>query len=322
MLADIKRLIDKASQAELYEPPRGHLGASQIGNRCFRAAWYSFRWAYQEAHTGRMLRLFRRGHEEEDRIYRWMRAAGFEVRDYTQMLVWHGGSGSYAAIDWDEEINPTDDLDFVYDSPHHIAVAKAQGIELKQWGFKDHEGHFAGSSDGKIKFPEGFKIKGRDVPTGWGLAECKTSNDKSFKQVVAKGVLSAKPVHYVQMQIYMRYLGLEWALYIAVNKNDDDMYFEIIYAKPELADQYRELAANIITMPSAPPRLTDNPSWFECKFCAFREICHYGDVPQKNCRSCAMAAPAEDGQWYCRHHHATIPKTFLPNGCDDWTPIS
>ena len=73
-------LIDRAVQAALSEPPRPHLGASQIGKECERALWYGFRWAVTgNQFSGRMLRLFNRGHEEEPRFERWLKMAGITV---------------------------------------------------------------------------------------------------------------------------------------------------------------------------------------------------------------------------------------------------
>jgi len=82
MLSDKVNLvsfIDSAVHAALSEPPRGHLGASQIGNECERALWYSFRWASYKQFSGRMLILFNRGHEEEARFIRWLTMAGMTV---------------------------------------------------------------------------------------------------------------------------------------------------------------------------------------------------------------------------------------------------
>jgi len=72
--------IYKALEAKS-EPSRGHLGASQIGHHCDRYLWLSFRWACPEQFQGRILRLFRRGHEEEAGVISDLRAAGCEVMD-------------------------------------------------------------------------------------------------------------------------------------------------------------------------------------------------------------------------------------------------
>ena len=306
----ITKEIDRASRELLREPRRTHLGASSIGNRCVRAVWYGFRWAYDVDHIGRMRRLFNRGHEEEDRIIRWLRAAGYEVRDYAQRLCYNPRVDEYYCEDWDSPVTSED----VSDSAAHQAIAKARKQGPKQWGFVDHDGHFSGSSDGKIRGPK--------LPDdGWGGTEYKTHNDKSFKAVREKGVLSSKPGHWVQMQVYMHYLKLNWCLYVAVNKNDDDIYCEIVTYRPEIAQQYVDVAKRVIDSRQAPRRLSEDASWYECKFCDFREICHKGEAPERNCRSCQYAEPVADKGWRCNAYGTLIPSDFIPKGCDNWQGI-
>lgn len=77
-----KRLSDDveiATAAIFLEPPRKHLGASIIGNDCQAYGWNTFRWLKQEAFSGRMMRLFNRGHREEERFVQWISAAGGQV---------------------------------------------------------------------------------------------------------------------------------------------------------------------------------------------------------------------------------------------------
>lgn len=304
--------IDKATRALLTEAkPRSHLGASQIGGRCARQAWYGFRWAYQENALGRTRRLWDRGHEEEHRLVRWLRASGAEVRDYAKRLVWNTDRDDYQVVDWDDGF-PQYCEDVSTSPAHHKIAAEEYDIQARQWGFTDHEGHFAGSSDGKIRWPG-------VLPDGWGGIEFKTHNEKSFKHLEQKGVLTSKPVHWVQMQIYMHYLGLPWTLYLAVNKNDDALYAEVVVYKPEMAGQYIDLARGIILAKQAPKKLTEDPSWFECRYCTFREICHYDVEPEKNCRSCVYADPVGDGGWNCARYGMLIPEDFIPKGCGDWT---
>lgn len=47
---------------------RSHLGASVLGQECGRAIWYGFRWFTKAKFSGRILRLFNRGHLEEGRF--------------------------------------------------------------------------------------------------------------------------------------------------------------------------------------------------------------------------------------------------------------
>jgi hypothetical protein len=75
----IQAKIDKHHES-LAEPPRPHMGCSQLGHPCDRWLWLSFRWAVQPQFTGRVLRLFRRGHNEEATIVSDLRAIGMDVR--------------------------------------------------------------------------------------------------------------------------------------------------------------------------------------------------------------------------------------------------
>ena len=74
----ITGLIDKAHEARA-EKPRAHMGCSTLGHHCERWLWLSFRWAVQEQFKGRILRLFRRGQNEESTIISDLRAIGIHV---------------------------------------------------------------------------------------------------------------------------------------------------------------------------------------------------------------------------------------------------
>lgn len=73
-------LID-AYHEERNGPPRGHMGCSMLGHHCDRWLWLSFRWAVREEFPGRVLRLFRRGHNEEKTIISDLRNVGVDIRD-------------------------------------------------------------------------------------------------------------------------------------------------------------------------------------------------------------------------------------------------
>jgi hypothetical protein len=75
----IQSLIDKHHES-LAELPRPHMGASQLGHPCDRWLWLSFRWAVQSKFPGRILRLFRRGTQEEATIVSDLRAIGLDIR--------------------------------------------------------------------------------------------------------------------------------------------------------------------------------------------------------------------------------------------------
>jgi hypothetical protein len=76
---NIQALIDKQHESRT-EVPRPHMGCSALGHACDRWLWLSFRWAVQPSFPGRILRLFRRGQNEEATIISDLRSIGMDVR--------------------------------------------------------------------------------------------------------------------------------------------------------------------------------------------------------------------------------------------------
>lgn len=78
----VAALIDlhHANQLELTRP---HFGCSQAGHNCDRWLWLGFRWSVREVFPGRIKRLFRRGHNEEETVVADLRAIGCVVTDTT-----------------------------------------------------------------------------------------------------------------------------------------------------------------------------------------------------------------------------------------------
>lgn len=60
---------------------RMHLGASLIGRPCRRQLWYVFHWVKKAQHSGRVLRLFQRGHKEEGVFVSELKAIGCKVME-------------------------------------------------------------------------------------------------------------------------------------------------------------------------------------------------------------------------------------------------
>lgn len=73
--------IEAESVAAFDEGHRNHLGASIIGRECWRYSWNVFRWIRKEKFSGRMYRLFNRGHLEEARFVERLTNIGFELSD-------------------------------------------------------------------------------------------------------------------------------------------------------------------------------------------------------------------------------------------------
>lgn len=184
-------------------------------------------------------------------------------------------------------------------------------------------GHFGGSGDGIV-------VGLPDLPPGTAaLSEFKTHGEKSFIKLQKEGVYGAKFEHYVQMNIYMRKMGLMYALYGAVNKNTDEYHMEIVTLDPLIADQFLDRGTQIIWLQRPPDRINNaSPGLFECRYCDNKGICFDNAPMVHNCRTCRFSTPLEDGRWMCRNPLYAIgrPDTFLDKeqqlvGCDLHIPL-
>ena len=187
----------------------------------------------------------------------------------------------------------------------------------KQFQITGSRGHFGGSLDSMMKPPARYNL---DADLAF-LGEFKTHNEKSFTKLKSKGVMISKPMHFKQMCSYGKVYGFKFGLYCAVNKNTDELYFEIVVIDEGMADDLYRKADAIIFSQTQPQKIARSATYSECKFCDFTELCHGNAIPTKNCRSCTNASPVDAGEWLCGARNQIIPKTIIPIGCDSWHRI-
>lgn len=263
----ISALID-ANHEGVEEKQRPHMGASQLAHPCDRWLWLSFRWAVTPKFSGRIRRLFRRGHNEESIIVSDLRAIGLDVRQ-------HGALQSRV----------------------------------------DFGAHVSGSVDAIIEsgVPE--------APKKRHVAEFKTHSKKSFDLLEKDGVLKSKPEHWVQMQVYMQGMSIDRALYVAVCKDDDRIYTERVRYDQATADKAISRGQRIAMSEAIPAPISENPSWYQCKFCDGHAFCHSTHKTENvNCRTCAHSTPKRNSTWTCaRWGGVEIPEAAQRDGCDAHT---
>lgn len=181
----------------------------------------------------------------------------------------------------------------------------------KQFRISDIGGHYGGALDG-------VAVGVPDLPPNTPcLGEFKTMADKYFVNCRKLGVQDSNPEYFVQMQTYMRRRELKWVLFLVTNKNTDDLHAEIIALNPVVDKNYTQRAADIITSPTEPPRISEQPTWFKCKMCDFHAVCHRNAVPERNCRTCANVQVV-DGGWSCRARGEMRDKAQQIAGCDKY----
>lgn len=182
----------------------------------------------------------------------------------------------------------------------------------KQFRLSAVNGHYGGSTDdiALIAWVD-------DLPV---ICEYKTHGDKSFVELKEKKLKLAKPQHFSQMSGYGQGFKIKHGLYCAVNKNTDEWYFEFVELDWNKAIELEKKATDIIYSQTPPMKISENPAYFDCKWCEHKGICHDGESIEKNCRSCINASPVENGEWLCSKY-GKIPKEFLIKGCGDWERI-
>ncbi len=141
----------------------------------------------------------------------------------------------------------------------------------RQFGFDTSEGEIQGHVDGIIT----------DGPVAWEypfLWECKSANDRKFKEFQSKGVEKANSVYYAQVVVYQAYMGLmnNPALFTVVNKNTQEIYFEKVPFDAKVAQRVSDSAVSILKAVEnneLMPRVAAKSDSFLCKWCEFKNKC-------------------------------------------------
>lgn len=188
--------------------------------------------------------------------------------------------------------------------------------EAEQFTFTDCDGHLVCKIDGAGKgIPE--------APKAWHVLEFKTHSAKSFKEIKSKGIREAKFEHFAQCVIGMVLSGMNRCLYLAVNKDTDELYSERLRLEECKADaeQLVSRAKSIIEAKKPPARCSEDAESQACKYCEFRGVCHDCDDPVVTCRSCKFSQPAENGEWQCNLHNKILSEAEQEAACAEYEVI-
>ena len=161
-------LIDRHHEKHA-EPPRPHMGCSLLGHPCNRYLWLSFRWAAQEQFSGRMLRLFRRGQNEESVVVSDLRAIGVDVQ---------ATGASQSRVTFDCHVSGS--VDGIIESGLPESPKKRHILEIKTYNRKSFDKL---SKDGvqKTKFQHYVQMQlymlGTGIDRAFYIAICKDSDE-------------------------------------------------------------------------------------------------------------------------------------------------
>jgi hypothetical protein len=117
---------------------------------------------------------------------------------------------------------------------------RTQRKDGRQFGFSSLDGRFRGHIDGcLVAGPVAI-----DYPALW---ENKALGASSWKEVVKKGVVIARPIYAAQIALYQAYLDLpNPALFTALNRDTFELHCELVPFDAALAQQASDRAALVV----------------------------------------------------------------------------
>lgn len=264
------------AQASSQDAPRRYLGASLIGQECSRRIWYAFRWVLPRVFPAASYRAIQDGHQGEAQMVAWLTQLP-DIRLWTR-------------------------------DPEN---------EQNQIGFVACAGHFRGHLDGIIM----GLYQAPKTPHVW---EHKVCNEKKWNTLVKliqqhgekAALLQWDPVYYAQAQVYMHHLDLtRHYLTVGTPGNRQLVSCRTEYRAKD-AKEILQKAERIITSDRPPLKLSDDPTWWQCKWCDYYVLCHGQALPAVNCRTCAHSTARLDEAhpWTCELKQPVI--TGDQAGCD------
>lgn len=172
-------------------------------------------------------------------------------------------------------------------------------------------GHVRGYLDSEILgLPE--------APKTIHVGEIKSHNLKSFTALKKDGVRKSKPLHYCQLQTYMYRRNRERGIYLAVCKDNDELYAERVELDAVYVMRMLARAQRIIDADAPPSKLHEDPNHkmaFACGWCKHKGVCHEHDMPRVNCRTCLYSSPEEGGSWSCARFNKPLSNDEQQAGC-------
>jgi hypothetical protein len=209
------------------QAPRDYLGGSRVGEPCARKLVYEITHAPKDRDfDADILRVFDAGHQFEALSIRWLRLAGFDLRD--------------------------------------------RGPDGGQIGFVAAGGKLRGHADGVI-------VAGPHVDIRWpALWEHKALGQKSWTDLVKRGLRLSKPIYFAQVQLYMAYLELDVALLTALNRDTLALHHEAVPFDAAEAQRLSDHAVDILRAADAgelPPRIAQAADFYLCRLCPYATRC-------------------------------------------------
>jgi len=178
----------------------------------------------------------------------------------------------------------------------------------KQWRFAMANGFLRGKADGRVTGVI-------EAPKADHVLEIKSAKAADWRGILKHGLRKHKPDHWHQLHSGMAGLGINRGLYIAVNKDTEEILTERLHLDVEEAARQEARVLRIVDADDAPTRASDKPDAFVCRFCQHKATCHDGAPARRSCRTCLHFRFTSDGNGHCeRFDVAMTPKQQKDHG--------
>jgi hypothetical protein len=145
----------------------------------------------------------------------------------------------------------------------------------RQWELSDFDGKLKGHMDGVI---QGIL----QAPKSWHVWEGKCVNEKKFAKLKnLKLELGEKQalkewdaVYYAQAQMYMGYTGMKRHYLTACTPGGRDWDSVRTEFDDTEFEKLKDKAKRILEAKAPLAKVSNDPNWFYCKFCIYKERCH------------------------------------------------
>ena len=186
-----------------------------------------------------------------------------------------------------------------------------------QHAMSDLGGHYKGHADGLV-------LGLIQAPKSWHVLEVKESekfNDlvKLKRDVGEKAALKKwNETYYAQAQSYMHYLDCDRHYLICATPGVRDWVSVRTDYSKSFSEQLGLKASRIVFADTPPERISDDPCWYQCRWCDYSDICHDKEFQQinHNCRTCMFSTPLINGQWKCEKYNSVLDYEQQLHGCD------
>ena len=185
------------------------------------------------------------------------------------------------------------------------------GCLENQAEFVDSTGHIKGHSDGRVdNVPS--------APKTPHLLEVKTMKDSQYKSYLKKGLAVSHPYYWSQIHTYMGEAKLTRCLFVVTNKDTEERSYIRYDYEPEIHKEALNVGFQVLTA-EIPPKKIGEATWFACKMCNAREICHKGADIKVTCRSCKFVDIEMEGKWSCNKHNRELSTIEQMDACSDYS---